>query len=271
MATLLIGYDVENVGDREVTAAFLRTAKSLHNELSAPCSLFIVGKVIEANEKDLAVVADDPLFDFQSHTYSHVLLKTVCMDDGEKVQIVRGGSLEQLVEEIRLPVVLLREKFGKACLGLTGPWGYYRGLSDRPDLLSLLHLAGIRFTRTWARDEKDFQPVAFETQPFWYEPQGFPDILEFPVQGWQDVHWKMKHGWEDIEGYTNHVLECLDYVAAQDLTWCYGTHDWSSTRNDPEMTVLRALIEGARGKGMEILSYLDYYRREKERRPAEAK
>ena len=266
MASLLIGYDVERADEPEVTAAFVRAARGLHNELSAPCTLFILGKVIENSEKDLAMVAEDPLFDFQSHTYSHVLLKTVCMDDGEEVQVIRGGSPEQLVDEIRRPIVLLRQRFCKPCLGLTGPWAYYRGLCDRPDILSLLHLAGLRFTRTWGRDEKDYQPVAFELQPFWYEPQGFPDILEFPIQGWQDVHWRMKNGWEDVEGYKRHLLESLDYIAEHDLAYCYGTHDWSTIRNDPEMTIVRALIQGAREREIEVVSYLDYYTREEERR-----
>lgn len=259
MATLLIGYDVECAGEPQVTRAFLERARIVHSELEAPCTLFVLGQVVEQCADDIMPLRDTGLFDLQQHTYSHVLLKTVCMDDGEGMKVVRAGTVEQVEEEIERANAVLHERLGVSCLGLTGPWGYYRGLMDRPDLLEVVHRQGIRFLRTYARNERDFQPVPFEVQPFWYEPQGFGDVLECCIHGWQDVHWKMLYGWENLRGYLEHLYACLDYVAERDLIFSYGSHDWSSTREDPEMSVVAGFIRRAQARGFRVMSYADFY------------
>ena len=265
MAVLLIGYDVEKLDAPEVTRAFLEKAEEVHRE--HPCTLFLVGKVIENNARDLEKLAANPMFDFQQHTYSHCLLKTVCMERDGKITVYKGVSLQEIEDEVGRTSELLKKYFGRECLGLTGPWGYYRGLADRPDILEILHRLGIGFTRTYARDHHDFQPVAFDIQPFWYEPQGFGDMLEFPLHGWQDVYWREINGWENVSGYTNYLLECLDYIADRDLAWSHGSHDWSSVRNDPDMTIIRSLLQAADRRSVTVLSYLDYYEERKEQRP----
>ncbi|MCH7708482.1 MAG: hypothetical protein IH884_08315, partial [Myxococcales bacterium] len=80
------------------------------------------------------------------HTQNHVLLKSIFMTprDGKPIHgdnlecFVQGGSLETLREEIEKPQALLKDLFGIECVGLTGPWNYYRGLADRPDILQIL-------------------------------------------------------------------------------------------------------------------------------------
>ncbi|MCX6377152.1 MAG: polysaccharide deacetylase family protein [Armatimonadetes bacterium] len=257
MAALLIGYDVEAMGRPEVTRAFLRKAEDVHRE--HPCTLFLVGKVIEENLADLERLAGNPMFDFQQHTYSHRLLKTVCMEKDGEITVYRGMPFAEIEDEVGRTCDLLKKHFGKECLGLTAPYCYYRGLADRPDILEVLHRLGIRFTRTYGRDEHDFQPVAFEIQPFWYEPQGYDDILEFPIHGWQDVYWRGINGWENVEGYTRYLLQCLDCAAERDLVWSHGSHDWSSVKDDPDMTIIRAVLDAADRRGVRVQSYLDFY------------
>lgn len=264
MSKLLIGYDVERAAEPEITRVFLRKLRETHRE--HPCTLFLLGQVIENNAHELEGLADDPMFDFQQHTYSHQLLKTVCMDKGDGEMVVyRGASLTEIEDEVAKTSELIRKYFDKECLGLTGPWGYYRGLADRPDILEILHRLGIRFTRTYARDHHDFQPVPFEVQPFWYEPQGFPDVLEIPIHGWQDVYWREISGWQNITGYSSYLLECLDYVAERDIVWSHATHDWSSIRSDPEMSVIRDLLNAADRRGVEVEAYDKFYQASKER------
>lgn len=208
MAVLLIGYDVEHMDSSSgTTCKFLEVAPKLHRELSAPCTFFICGKTLEGNldafKKVYAEYSD--LIDFQQHTYSHVLLKTVFQENEDGVSLFKAGTLEKIREEVAKASALLKGAVGVDCIGLTGPYGYYRGLADRPDILNILHELGIRFTRTYARNERDWQPVSFEVQPFWYEAQGFYDILEFPVQGWQDCLMRGKLGWDNKEGYLNYL------------------------------------------------------------------
>ena len=258
--TLLIGYDVESSGDTSVVSRFIAKAEEVHSDLDAPCTFFIVGKVAENNSRELAELRErSGLFDYEQHTYSHMLLKTVLMDDGREKTMVRGGTPEQIEEEIARTNRILRERLGIECIGLTGPWGYYRGLTDRPDLLEILDRNGIRFIRTWARNEMDYQPVPFGVQPFWYDVQGFPDIMEFPIQGWQDVHWRSVNGWSRTGEYLSFLRATVDDVAEENLIWGFGTHDWSSIREDPEMSIMRGLIEYAMDSGLRMTDYRTFY------------
>ena len=95
MGTLLIGYDVEWRGDGDVTPHFLEQARSLHDRLGIPATLFVVGQTLERWVPQFQAIAQDPLFDLQQHTYSHQLLKTVYIEDGTSVRVVRGVSPEE--------------------------------------------------------------------------------------------------------------------------------------------------------------------------------
>jgi len=263
LPTFLLGYDVERqdkIGFEE-TRKFLKVAAPLHQELHAPCTFFICGKTLEGNMKEFQEIKKNyPFIDLQQHTYSHTLLKTVVMETEKGIEVYKGGTLAQIEEEVRKTNELLKKYLDVDCIGLTGPYGYYRGLSDRPDILEILHRLGIRFTRTYARNEKDYQPVSFKSQPFWYKPQGFSDILEFPIQGWMDVYFKKKYGWGNIERYLNDVKTNIDYIVTHNLTWCYAQHDWSSIKEDPEMEATRRIIKYALERGVRLMSYFDYYK-----------
>ncbi len=263
---LLIGYDVESL-DVAVIEKAVKGIIKVHTELEAHATLFLLGKSVEAGLEYIKLLLDyKGLFDLQQHTYSHVLLKTVLQPDyrkGEGVRLVRAGSLEAIKEDVKKASELLEQVLNVKPLGLRGPWGYYRGLSDRPDILEVLHDLDIRFTSTHARDANDWQPVPFDVQPYWYTVQGFPDVLEIPVQGWQDCIWRDYHGWEKRREFITYLCSCLDQVKERNLVWGFATHDWSSVRGDPEMEIMRELIVYAQEKGIEINTYRDYYERQK--------
>jgi len=260
MATLLIGYDVE-AQEPEITERFLKKAGEIHRALKVPCTMFLVGKTLEKNINGCQDLTKNELIDFQQHTYSHMLLKTVVIETEGKIKLLKGGSLSEIEEEVRKTNELLNKYLNVECIGLSGPWGYYRGLSDRPDILEILHNSGIHFTSTYGRNEKDFQPVDFEVQPFWYGPQGFDNILEVPSQGWQDVYLRDKYGWANLDAYLKHIKKDLDYIFEHDLVRAYCQHDWSSIRNDPDMSLTRQVIEYALEKGIKVMSYREYYYR----------
>lgn len=268
MATLLFGYDVEHANPA-VTASFLTTMRTVHRDLQAPASLFLVGSLVERNAADLQGFAADPLFDLQQHTYSHVLLKTVCMVNEDGTQIKRGGSLEQIDEELGRANEVIRRLLGVRCSGITGPWNYYRGLSDRPDLLELLRKHGLTISRCWGRNEQDWQPVRLDVQPFWYAPQGFPEILEYGIHGWQDCIRRERIGWEQVDQYVELTCRDLDEAANRDCVFSYCQHDWSSVRADPEMRGTRAILEHALNRGFRVLTYRQFYAECWSRRPAE--
>ncbi|MGQ9525180.1 MAG: polysaccharide deacetylase family protein [Armatimonadota bacterium] len=261
MAVLLVGYDVEAYGRPEVTRSFLREAVQLHRELDAPCTMFLVGRVVEENAPYILPLVGDPLFDLQQHTYSHKLLKTVCMEHNKgRITIWHGASPAEVEEDVARAREVMVKLLGVDPIGLCGPYNYYRGLSDRPDLLEILHRNGIRFTRTYGRNEKDYQPTPFSAQPFWYAPQGFPDILEIPLQGYQDLYLREAYGWENTDAYIQRVLRQLEAVAERNLVWSYCQHDHSN-RGDPHMSIVRALLTRAKQLGVELMTHKEFYDR----------
>jgi peptidoglycan/xylan/chitin deacetylase (PgdA/CDA1 family) len=260
-STLLIGYDVESP-QPDVTQRFLRAALSLHTDLDVPATFFLVGRTVVANVDSLRPFAAHPLFDLQQHTYAHTRLKTVCMEkpDGS-VELYEGGSLQKIRSDVRRASQVLQDELGVAPIGLCGPYCYYRGLMDRPDILKVLHSAGIRFTRTYGRNEKDFQPVSFAVQPFWYDAQGFGDVLEIPLNGWQDVYLRWQYGWEDVDSYIAQLKRDCAEAAQRGAVWSFCTHDWSSIREDEGLRAVRELVGEARSLGMEIMTHRAYYER----------
>ena len=263
MAYMLIGYDVESPED-EVTTTFLKRASSLHASLGVPATLFIRGQNLERNPAAFEAVAANPLLELQQHTYSHMLLKTVCQRDEEGVAVFRSGALDEIKADVAKASALLKEYLGGECIGLTGPYTYYRGLSDRPDILEILWELGIRYTRTFGRNEHDWMPVPLQWQPFWYEPQGFPDMLEVMTHGWHDCLLRPLCGWTDLEGYLGMVKPYIDQAAAENLVFSHCAHDHSSIREDPGMSIMARLIEHAQAKEVTIISYGQYYEKRKE-------
>ena len=79
--TFLIGYDVESA-DPGVTRPFLRRLQEIHEATGVPATLFLCGRTVERNIDALRPLARHPLFDFQQHTYNHVLLELgICIED----------------------------------------------------------------------------------------------------------------------------------------------------------------------------------------------
>ena len=114
--------------------------------------------------------------------------------------------------------------------------------------------------RSWGRDSRGWNPTPFEEQPFFYEAHGHDDMLEIPIQGWHDTLWKAQHGWTNVWGYVAMLKESLREVLEHDYTWSFLAHDWSSIREDPEMSGIRAFIEYAvEQEGLTFASHSDFY------------
>ena len=74
-------------------------------KLEAPATIFVVGKTLIAGARYIKGLLDYPdLFDIQQHTYSHVLLKTVIVDDKENSAYARRPT-ERYVEGASLKLL----------------------------------------------------------------------------------------------------------------------------------------------------------------------
>ena len=245
---LLIGYDVEATWAPEETLQFLKVAERVHTELQASCTLFIVGKVLEMHPQAFQKIAENSLFDLQQHTYSHMRLKPVTVFREGKPEVLDCGTPEQIREELEKTNELFRKYLDQAPIGLTGPYAnhYENGLRDSPELLTVIHQCGIRFLRCFGKQGNN---LPLEVQPFWYTEQGYPDILEFPIQ---------KFGYE---GYRKDIPGILDSVADHGYLWDNVQHEWSVVEYDPEMTEVRMLVTESRRMDIEVLNYFQCYQR----------
>ena len=164
-----------------------------------------------------------------------------------------------LREELRLTSELIRKYLGRECIGLRTPFGYYRGLRDRPDLLEIVRDTGHRFVTSWGRNEQNGNPTPW-VQPFAYAEEGFPDLLEIPFQFWLDGIWFDVNGYGEGRAFRPALEGAVDEIAEQDLVFATAFHEWVAVEADEEGTGwIRGLIERARERGVEVTSYADYW------------
>ena len=267
--TILFGVDVESLGDNSL--GYARSGTEMYHELQVPVTYFLIGTVIEEHPEVWAELERDPLIFLEAHTYAHLLLKTVCRKEPPahpnpgvgSYTVFRGGSLQEIEDDLAKCVDVFTQVIGRPPRGLTGPYGYWRGLQDRPDILEIVASSGFQFLRTFARDQWDGQPVPVQWAPFFYESQGYPDILECFVHDFQDDFlWSFftQPGPEDR--YIDRLKLTTDKVVAQDLVWSAASHDHGCGTPEgfeKKASWIREWITYAKERGVRFMSYQDFY------------
>jgi peptidoglycan/xylan/chitin deacetylase (PgdA/CDA1 family) len=283
MATLLIGYDTESAAVGEGLARFLgpevpqyraaldpdstrrgvRILAKLHEELEAPCTFFLCGRTLLHALDALEPLAGSDLFDIQQHTYSHVVFRDVrYRPEGADAEAVLPETPHvALREELAITSELIRKYLGRECVGVRTPFGYYRGLRDRADLLQIVKDTGHQYVTSWGRNEQGGNPTPW-VQPFAYAEEGFPELLEIPFQFWLDGVWFDTHGYGEGRAFREALRGAIDEIVEQDLVFATAFHEWVALVADEEGTGwIRGLLEYARERGVEITTYTDYWAR----------
>ena len=267
--TIIFGIDVESASENSV--GFAEYGAEMFRELNIPVTWYLTGKTLERYPDVFRKIENNELIELQAHTYDHILLKTVLMRIPEGISIhgstewhvQRGGSLEEIDSDLGRCQLVFQNALGRRATALTGPWGYYRGLGDRPDLLEMVHRHGFKILRTFARDEQDGQPVPLEWQPFFYEVQGFPEILECFIHDYQDdFYWQAFAQPRKGDSYLDHLESVARKIAEENLTWSLCSHDHGcATREGFEKkgNWFRAIVEYAQDLNVRFLSVTQYY------------
>lgn len=275
MATLLVGYDTEfhAIGENlcrgggmsfyaelpdETTALGLEVITRNHRHLDVPGTLFVCGRTLIHALPALVAARDTGLFDIQQHTYSHVLFKADRWQGG----VFHPSPPHALAHELEASSALIGQHLDLECIGLRTPHGYWQGLSDRPDLIAILAEAGIRFVSSWGRNADNGNPTPLDIQPFWYDQQGYPDILELPFQHWLDGFWFEEYGRDRGHEFREVLKAAIDTIVDQDLVYGACFHEWAMLLYDEAGTGwARGMMEYALERGVEVMSYGDYYAR----------
>jgi peptidoglycan/xylan/chitin deacetylase (PgdA/CDA1 family) len=280
MATMLMGYDTEYhaIGENlargggesfygslpdDTTEAGLDIITAIHEAVGVTGTLFVCGRTLLQCLPAVRKAAANPLLDVQQHTYSHILFK----DDTWKGGLFPQSPPEALRHELGATSALIKEHLGTDCIGLRTPHGYYLGLSDRPDRLQLLADTGIEYVTSWGRNSEHDNPAPFDIQPFWYEEQGFPDILELPFQHWSDAFWFEGYGIDRGAEFLEVLKEGVDEIVDKDLVYGACFHEWAMIRyNEAGTGWARGVMEYALEQGVEVMSYTDYYNQQLQQR-----
>ena len=135
---------------------------------------------------------------------------------------------------------------------------------DRPDILQILSDNGIKWIRTNARDYRDCQPTPFSEQPFFYTDQGFSEILELGVQGYQDdFYWDRFDDRRFGDSYQDYLFAMLEKVADESLVWNVCSHDHGTVDVETFFQTKGAWIEEliirAKDMGIRFISPPDLY------------
>ena len=280
MATMLMGYDTEYhaIGENlargggesfysslpdDATEAGLDIITTNHEALGVTGTLFVCGRTLLHCLPALKKAARSPVLDIQQHTYSHILFK----NDTWRGGLFPQSPAEALYHELGATSALLKEHLDIDCIGLRTPHGYYLGLSDRPDRLRMLADVGIEFVSSWGRNSEHDNPTPLDIQPFWYEEQGFPDILELPFQHWLDGFWFEEYGIDRGAEFLEVLKEGVDEIVEKDLVYGACFHEWAMVRyNEAGTGWARGVIEYALERGVEVMSYTDYYNQQLQQR-----
>jgi len=285
VGTILVGYDTETAAVGEVLSLFtespnfpqyelaldphtcadaLELLTDLHADVGVPATLFVCGRTLLHALEPMRAAKASGLFDVQQHTFTHVPFKDIVYSpEPGLVATIAASPPVALLEELKATSRVIQQQLGgDPVVGVRTPFGYYRGLRDRPDLLELVHEAGLRYVTSWGRNEENGNPTPWEVQPFAYAEEGYPDILELPFQFWLDVVWFDQHGYDTGPRYLEALKGAVDEVAEHDLVYGACFHDWTLIASDErKVGWLRGFLRYAQERGVEVTTYTDYWRR----------
>ena len=166
-----------------------------------------------------------------------------------------------LREEVALTSRLIRDHLGHECVGLRPPFGYYQGLRGRPDLLGSARRLGHPHVTSWGRDEHNACPTPW-VQPFTYADEGLPGSPRDPVPVLARRRLVRPARLRDGPQFLEALRGAVDHVAENDLVYGACFHDWVMLASDEERVGwLRGFLEYAKQRGVEIVTYTDYWRR----------
>jgi len=247
----LLRYDTECTWcEKESMDGFFEKVIEVHRSEDIPATFFCTGNAIDHREDQFSVfyqeIKDDPLFDIQDHSYSHIGIGYVAGMSVEdlKADYSRSFDAHQRVFGVRPRGVSICGTGGKDGESLEGFDQTEKGREEL-DMLAGLGLCMINSHLTG---------VHTGTQFCNYASIGHPDIMGFP-SGFSDT------GWNKREDGIEFVCASITEHAQANNPMPLMLHDWVAWNHvaDQELTHVKIFAEHARKQGYELKTHIDCY------------
>ena len=277
MTQFVFHYDLEHP---ELCLKAAPILAELHQKYNIPATFFMLGTVLEKKGPELKrIFGDSPLFDIQSHTYAHKVLRPSRMH-GPAV------DLDTLRSEIELGKRLVEDVFERPCIGIRSPYGYSNGFRGDAERLAVIVETGIEYLSSDLRGPADSIPAGL-VQAYWYDLEGYPQLLELPGHGWHDnvlkQHPDRTHHWLALPwptplrwGIPSRPTQTPEEEFAVQKVWLNKAiefkldyfspvyHPHSVYRSDPSCRVIELLMRHVREREIPTTTYSELNRRYRE-------
>lgn len=247
---------------------FMQSMNERFDSVQVPRTHFLLASYLEAarsiiGDKVLHEIypCENPLLDLQQHTYSHGIIEALHGVDRSVM------TADDYVNDVARASELMKDILGVDPKGLRTPYGYETDFSRYTDVLQRLQEIGIWYISSDLGIKATLDgAMTSERQPHTYGHVGFPGMVEVPAHGLQDVVYtkeKAKQLFgreeapsaEDAFDHYDSVLDIAKRISTEPVSVALCLHPWAAMEYDPNGQLLMKIVDSARRKGFEILSY----------------
>jgi peptidoglycan/xylan/chitin deacetylase (PgdA/CDA1 family) len=219
---------------------------------------FAVGRVLEQADVGWLEELAREGHPIGNHTYDHIFVKATRLDQLQfRFQrapwLLEGKTLEQAVSDnIRMTTRALRQRIGVEPAGFRTPGGFSDGLSDRPDVQTLLKQQGYNWvssrypahpapTPGIEPDAAYFQALIraqIDAQPFAY-PTG---LVEVPMSPISDVNAFRTGRWK-LDWFLEAIRRGVEWAIEQRAVFDLLAHPSCLVVEDPEFRTIELVSQ----------------------------
>jgi len=249
---MLIRYDTEWWGEPAEMAGFLEKVVEVHRKDEIPVTMFCRGFTLENMQSEFTAfyqeVGNDPLFDIQDHSYSHI---GIGYEKGKEVDVIqadyeRSFNIHEKIFRKR-PIGIARCGTSDDGPPLTGFDATEKSKAEFESVVKLgtrmidAFLTGVDGSRNFIH----------------YGKLGHPDVMGF-ISGYSDTEWMYRRESGDPVEY---ILGEISKRSMQNEHMPVMLHDWVAWQNAPdkELTHVRRIADTGRELGYILLSHIDCY------------
>ena len=250
---MLMRYDTEWWGEPAEMAGFLEKLVEVHRQDEIPVTMFCRGLTLENMKSEFSAfhqeTVDDPLFDMQDHSYSHVGLG---YEKGKPVEFLEADYARSF--QIHSEIFGIRPT-GIAICGTSddGPslTGFDATEKSKAEFEMVVKL-GTRMINSFLTG------IDGSREFINYELLGHPEVMGF-ISGYSDTSWMYRKKYGDPLEY---MLKEIHTRSGQNEHMPVMFHDWVAWQKAPdkELSHVRKIAETGRKLGYTLVTHMDCYK-----------